>query len=289
MSSFKFLERIDIGIVKTRYQKFLAIKKDAVGAGIGIPADVYHNVAADDFISMLKEMTGYPDIDPAISGVKMYFACYDKLTGDNDRIPNGKNKQVSLVFTPTIRQGNFFMQDRRRDDDYYLLTPRKKIHPHDPDSFKAPKLICENWVRLFREKVIPQLPDNDTTAVWYNIGLIREMLDNVIDPSGRAKHQNMVFIFGAYAFGETMPGSVTGNPGGTIPISEQLTGSFVFGSLPQVLRSIGTNPILSFLRYLFSFQSQKQNSNAVNTDPDPDAYDTGIPIPPGSSGGDSLP
>jgi hypothetical protein len=268
------LDKIPVSVARLRFNRFRENKKDAISFGINNTADEYIKYDPGAFLAICRQI-----INSAgnITGMKVYFACYNpSLDTDRAHIPNGKAKFVTLVFVPTVRSGNSLMYDR---NDYYLMNALGYGHS------SVSKGTATRWVSLFLDTVLPELPDNDTQALWYDRALIEDMITNVNIEIQSQETTQMLFCFGTYEQDERMRVKTNGQER-QLFIGDQLTGTFLFGTnlIAEINTPLTTAERNAARRWI---QEQSTLSDGKNRpfDTDPDSYDTGIPIPPASSGG----
>jgi hypothetical protein len=268
------LDKIPVSVARLRCKRFRENKKTAISYGINNPADEYIQYDPGAFLAICRQIINSAQ---NITGMKVYFACYNPSVGaDQNHIPNGKAKFVTLVFVPTVKSGNSLMYDRK---DYYLMNASGKGHS------SVSKDTAIRWVSLFIEKVLPELPDNDTQALWYDRALIEDMITKVDLEIQSHETTQMLFCFGTYEEDEKMRVKINGQEQ-QLFIGDQLTGTFLFGTnlIAEVNRALTAEERNAARRWI---QEQSTLSDGKNRpfDTDPDSYDTAIPIPPASSGG----
>ena len=252
---------IPLADATARHERFVSIKKQALKKATGVEPDDFIPMPPADFLELLKTAVRFSNNkpDPVLTGLKLYLAFNDPdYPGAAERIPPGKDNMLTFVLLPTIDKNGTEMYDLRATDREALLLTKKD------KSFYVEKGMASAWVQKYQTTYVPTINDiHESTALWYPIKTIVEIIIAVEAGIQNGTYQEMLFWFGAYGPKETIEVSLNGSLV-ELDIRDQLTVTFLCG---KDLTGYG---------------------DPLRDDP-PNAYDTTIPIPPASPDDPDLP
>ena len=207
-------------------------------------------------------------------GIRIYFAAY-QLKGsayNDDFVPKDMEDMLTLVFAPTDTHGT----DINDIGEFYIIdqvSGGKGVLLKD-------KTVASGWVRNYQDTKLPVLTKRlgrpDTKSLWYNVDDFSEFIAEIeCQINTGIKIPVIKISIAAFNTNDTMLAKL---PGSTysIFVGSQLT--LLFSPIEQIISGEGV-PLMLF--------TEKISKSGMEIDPTD--YDTGIPIPPASGDGSSLP
>lgn len=279
--------KIDPVIARERCVRFREIKKDDVRIAINKEPDETIQYDVKAFSEMLQQVLKYK----SVTGVNIYFACYDPAHGeDRIHIPDNKEQMLTLVFVPTVEMNGSVMYDNLTKD-YYIMKKNGKGHVNLNKPPKNTDLVSR-WIDKYQQDVLVNLLNgDDTKSVWYQKDVIVEIVNAINNGIENNTIDSMLYSFAAHSGGDKIDTTLLNGQRIKLEIDYHLSGIFWFGLNldPDNFRELisSRNAFENALAYKDEASGNKRSQRKLLAEGD--SYDTGIPIPPAGGDGSLLP
>ncbi|MES2003749.1 MAG: hypothetical protein V4450_04455 [Bacteroidota bacterium] len=272
----------------TRKLLYENLKKPFLDENLGREESLQLLFPKQEFVAMITDALELNNPSSAIDGLTIYFGAYlyDPVAGSpkNKLIPPNKEHTLSVIFVPTHPVGPYTVDVKT----YYFLKPVDLpggIDPNpDPHVKMTDKSFAASWVTNYGDKKAKVLEKHmthnqkETKAIWFKKTNFTEFIDLINcggynDGSPAVEFSHISVTFATYESKEKLPA-----PYNNYKIGDKMT--LVFGLIEKNESDPEETQYIPVSLYKKSLDKEGRNV---------DDYDTGIPIPPGVSGGDSLP